>query len=82
MAPSAFSSVTVNDDRVRATPSIWSSKIMIGIGMASRDGSVYVLFERESENLGDAVGSAIKQVVGAGHRVAKVEVEAAVSAGA
>jgi hypothetical protein len=39
-------------------------------------GSTYFLdFDREAESLGDAVGSAVDQVVQAGFKVAKIEIE-------
>jgi hypothetical protein len=41
----------------------------------SRCGVVMVHFDREAESLGDAIGSAIKDVEKAGYKVAKVEVE-------
>ncbi|HWE38200.1 MAG TPA: hypothetical protein VG406_16640 [Isosphaeraceae bacterium] len=43
---------------------------------ASREGIVTVGFDREAESLGDAIGSAVKDVERAGYRVARVEVEA------
>ena len=42
--------------------------------MSSGCGIVSVAFDREAESLGDAVGSAIEQVVKAGYAVARVEV--------
>lgn len=41
--------------------------------MSSRNGTVSVAFDREAESLGDAIGSAVKNVESAGYRVAKVE---------
>lgn len=41
----------------------------------SRDGSVFVEFEREAKSLAEAVASAINQVEQAGFRVARVDVE-------
>jgi hypothetical protein len=43
----------------------------------SRCGVVYVHFDREAPTLGDAIGSAVKDVERAGFSVARVEVEAA-----
>ena len=43
--------------------------------MGSRNGAVFVDFEREAECLGDAVGSAIKAVEKAGYKAARVEIE-------
>jgi hypothetical protein len=40
-------------------------------------GVVMVHFDREAESLGDAIGSAIKDVEKAGYKVARVEVEEA-----
>jgi hypothetical protein len=62
------------------TPEISDALFEAGINgddtlVGSRGGAVFVDFEREAESLGDAVGSAIKQVEKAGHKVAKVEVE-------
>ena len=42
---------------------------------SSRDGVVSVAFDREAGSLGDAIGSAIEAVRGAGYRVARVEVD-------
>jgi hypothetical protein len=47
----------------------------------SSGGVVIVDFGREAESLGDAVGSAIKDVEKAGYKVAKVEVEESVAVG-
>jgi hypothetical protein len=47
----------------------------------SSGGVVMVGFDREAENLGAAIGSAVDDVVRAGYRVARVEVEAPVAAG-
>jgi hypothetical protein len=47
----------------------------------SSNGIVSVGFDRESESLGDAVGSAIKDVEKAGFRVTRVEVEEAATVG-
>jgi hypothetical protein len=46
---------------------------------ASRDGLVLVHFDREAVSLGDALGSAVKDVEKAGYKVARVEVEEAAS---
>jgi hypothetical protein len=46
----------------------------------SSGGVVTVYFDRGAERLGDAVGSAVNQVVQAGFRVARVEVEEAAAA--
>lgn len=37
--------------------------------------TIYLDFHREAESLGDALGSAVKDVERAGYRVARVEVE-------
>lgn len=42
---------------------------------ASCDGVVHVHFDREAESLGDAIGSAVKDVVRAGFAVARVDVD-------
>jgi hypothetical protein len=42
---------------------------------SSRDGVVRVSFDREAPSLGDAIGSAIKDVERAGYSVARVVVE-------
>ena len=42
---------------------------------ASRDGIVTVGFDRKAESLGDAIGSAIKDVERAGYAVARIEVD-------
>jgi hypothetical protein len=39
------------------------------------DGVVFIDFGREAESLGDAIGSAVKDVEKAGYKVARVEVE-------
>ncbi|MEW4571175.1 hypothetical protein AB1L88_25165 [Tautonia sp. JC769] len=44
---------------------------------ASRGGMVSIAFDRDAESLGDAVGSAIRDVERAGFKVARVEVESA-----
>ncbi|WP_152052409.1 hypothetical protein [Tautonia marina] len=44
---------------------------------ASRGGIVHIAFDRDAESLGDAVGSAIRDVERAGFKVAQVEVESA-----
>jgi hypothetical protein len=41
----------------------------------SRDGNVHLRFRREAESLGDAIGSAVRDVERAGFAVARVEVE-------
>jgi hypothetical protein len=41
----------------------------------SRCGVVMVHFDREAESLGDAIGSAVKDVEKAGFKVSKIEVE-------
>lgn len=41
----------------------------------SEEEAVYLDFSRESESLGDAIGSAIKDVERAGYAVARVEVD-------
>src|SRR4051812_32047349 len=41
----------------------------------SRNGVVMVGFDREAENLGAAIGSAVEDVVRAGYKVARVEIE-------
>ena len=46
-------------------------------GVGSCDGVVTVDFDREAEELGDAIGSAVKDVARAGFSVARVEVEPA-----
>jgi hypothetical protein len=40
------------------------------------DGVLTIDFDREAESLGDAIGSAIKNVEAAGYAVARVDVEA------
>lgn len=45
----------------------------------SSGGLIIVDFSREAESLGDAVGSAIKDVEKAGYKVTKVEVEVPVA---
>jgi hypothetical protein len=45
-------------------------------GLGSCNGIVSVDFDREADSLGDAIGSAIKDVERAGLAVARVEVEA------
>jgi hypothetical protein len=47
----------------------------------STGGVVFLDFDREAETLGDAIGSAVKDVEKAGYKVAKVEVEEPDSAG-
>jgi len=47
----------------------------------SSDGVVMVDFDRDAENLGAAIGSAIEDVVKAGYRVARVEIEEAATVG-
>jgi hypothetical protein len=42
----------------------------------SSEGVVSVAFDREAESLGDAIGSAIKNVEAAGYTVARVDVAA------
>ena len=44
-------------------------------GVGSCEGVVSVDFDRESESLGDAIGSAVKDVAKAGFAVARVEVD-------
>ncbi len=44
---------------------------------SSRGGVVTVGFDREAGSLGDAIGSAVKDVERAGYRVSRVEVEEA-----
>jgi hypothetical protein len=44
-------------------------------GVGSCEGVVTVAFDREAESLGDAIGSAVKDVSLAGFSVARVEVE-------
>jgi len=44
-------------------------------GVGSCDGVVTVDFDREAESLGDAIGSAVKDLAGAGFTVARVVVE-------
>lgn len=44
----------------------------------SAGSTVYLDFHREAESLGDALGSAVKDVERAGYSVARVEVEASV----
>lgn len=46
----------------------WSSRGVVSVG-----------FDREAESLGDAIGSAIRDVEQAGFQVARVEVEQAVA---
>jgi hypothetical protein len=41
----------------------------------ARGRDVYLSFDRESESLGDAIGSAVKDVEKAGYTVARIEVE-------
>ncbi len=41
----------------------------------SRGGNVYLRFGREAESLGDAIGSAVKDVERAGFAVTRVEIE-------
>jgi hypothetical protein len=43
--------------------------------VGSSAGVVMVDFDREAENLGDAISSAVKAVEKAGYKVARVEVE-------
>ena len=43
---------------------------------ASSGGVVGVGFDREAESLGDAIGSAVKDIERAGYAVARIEVEA------
>lgn len=45
--------------------------------IASHGSIVTIAFDREAESLGDAIGSAVKDVERAGFKVAKVEVESA-----
>lgn len=45
---------------------------------SSSGGIVTIDFDRESESLGDAVGSAIRDVERAGFKVARVEVESGI----
>jgi hypothetical protein len=47
--------------------------------MSSRRGVVMVHFDREAENLGDAIGSAVTNVEKAGFKVSRVEVEETVT---
>jgi hypothetical protein len=42
----------------------------------SSEGVVSVAFDREAESLGDAIGSAIKNVEAAGYTIARVDVAA------
>jgi hypothetical protein len=42
----------------------------------SRDGIVFIGFDREASSLGDAIGSAVNDVARAGFAVARIEVEA------
>lgn len=42
---------------------------------SSREGTVSVHFDREATSLGEAVGSAIRDVEKAGYSVARVEIE-------
>jgi hypothetical protein len=44
-------------------------------GVGSCEGVVSVAFDREAESLGDAIGSAVKDVERAGFAVARVDVE-------
>jgi hypothetical protein len=63
------------------TPQVSDARFEAGINgdentlVYSRDGFVFVDFDCEAESLGDAVGSAVNQVVAAGYKVARVEVE-------
>ena len=62
------------------TPEVSDAHFEAGINgddtlVGSRQGVVFVLFERESETLAEAVGSAITQVERAGYKVARIEVE-------
>ena len=43
-------------------------------GVGSCDGTLSVDFDREADSLGDAIGSAVKDVVRAGFSVAKIDV--------
>ncbi len=45
-------------------------------GVGSCNGVVTVDFDREAEDLGDAIGSAVKNVAHAGFSIARVDVEA------
>ena len=42
--------------------------------LSSRGGKVYLRFDREAESLGDAIGSAVKDVERAGLTVARVDI--------
>jgi hypothetical protein len=67
------------------TPEIFDALFEAGINgdedtlVYSRDGSVFVDFDRAAESLGDAIDSAVDQVVQAGYKVARIEVEEAAS---
>lgn len=62
------------------TPEIADSLYEAGINgddtlVGSRDGSVFVKFERDAEGLAEAFASAINQVERAGYKVATIKVE-------
>jgi hypothetical protein len=48
--------------------------------MSSRDGVVSIAFDRESDSLGKAIGSAVEDIERAGYRVAAVHVESPLAA--
>jgi hypothetical protein len=80
MTTYVFSLTLAGEDAL--TPEISDALHEVGVNgddtlVRSRGGSVFVDFEREAESLGDAVGSAIKQVEQAGYKVARVEVQEA-----
>jgi hypothetical protein len=43
-------------------------------GVGTCEGVLTIEFDREAESLGDAIGSAVKNVEAAGHTVARVDV--------